>query len=75
LSKSRHVQKGYKFGIRVKTTIEEAIALDIENGNTLWQDAIKKLVECGVPIAFEIQEDGNPPPGYKHAQSMMIFDI
>jgi hypothetical protein len=36
LSKTRHVRNGYKFGICVPNTIEEAIALDIENNNTLW---------------------------------------
>jgi Reverse transcriptase (RNA-dependent DNA polymerase) len=29
----------------------------------------------GVSIAFEIREDGKPPPGFQHVQLMMIFDI
>jgi hypothetical protein len=74
LSKSRHIRKGYKFGIRVPNSIEEAIALDIENGNTLWQDAIMKEAN-GVRTAFEVKEDGKPPPGFSHVQLMMIFDI
>jgi hypothetical protein len=74
LSKSRHIRKGYKFGIRVPNSIEEAIALDIENGNTLWQDAIMKEAN-GVRIAFEVKNDGKPPPGFSHVQLMMIFDI
>jgi hypothetical protein len=62
LSKTRHVRKGYKFGIRIPTTIEEALMLDKENGNTLWYDAIMK--ESGnVRIAFDIKVDGKPPPG------------
>jgi hypothetical protein len=40
LSKTRHVRKGYKFGIRIPTIIEEALMLDKENGNTFWYDAI-----------------------------------
>jgi hypothetical protein len=57
LSKTRHVRKGYKIGIWIPNTIEEAIALDVANGNTLWQDAIMKEAN-GVSIAFEIREDG-----------------
>jgi hypothetical protein len=74
LSKLRHIRKGYKFGIRLPNSIEEALALDKENGNTLWEDAIMKEVE-GVRIAFEAKEDGKPPPGYKEVKLMMIFDI
>jgi hypothetical protein len=74
MSESIHISKGYKFGIMIPNTIEEAIALDIENGNTFWQDAIKKEAG-GVCIAFEIQEDGKPPLGFKHVQLMMIIDI
>jgi hypothetical protein len=29
----------------------------------------------GVRIAFEVEEDGKPPPGFKHVQLMIIFDI
>jgi hypothetical protein len=74
MSKTRHAKKGYKFGIRIPNTIEEAIAFEIENGNTLCQDAIKKEAG-GVQIAFETQGNGKPPPGFKHVQLMMIFDI
>jgi hypothetical protein len=50
------------------------LTLDKENGNTLWYDAIMK--ESGnVRIAFELQEDGKPPPGYHHVSLMMIFDV
>ena len=31
-----------KFGVKVPTTVEEAMMFDAENGNTLWQDAINK---------------------------------
>jgi hypothetical protein len=35
----------YKFGIQVPRNIREAIRLDKENGNTLWQDAIREEIE------------------------------
>jgi hypothetical protein len=36
LSKLQHIRKGYKFGIRIPTTIEESLMFDAENNNTLW---------------------------------------
>jgi hypothetical protein len=36
----RHIRQGYKFGIRVPRTVEEALGFDKENANTLWYDAI-----------------------------------
>ena len=75
MSKSRHVRRGYKFGIRVPTSVEEALQLDKENGNTLWFDAIMKEMS-NVRIAFELIDSGSkPPPGYKKVDLMMIFDI
>ena len=35
-------KKTHKFGIRVPTSVAEAKAIDDENGNTLWQDALAK---------------------------------
>ena len=32
----------YKFGVRIPRNVKEAIRLDVENGNTYWQDAMKK---------------------------------
>jgi Reverse transcriptase (RNA-dependent DNA polymerase) len=71
----RHIRQGYKFGIRIPRTVEEALAFDAENGNTLWHDAILK--ETGnVRIAFNVLEPGEePPPGYKLIPLRMIFDI
>jgi hypothetical protein len=71
----RHISQGYKFGIRIPRTVEEALEFDKENGNTLWYDAIVK--ETGnVRIAFDVLEPGvEPPPGYKLIPLRMVFDI
>jgi hypothetical protein len=60
--------------IRLPNSIKEALALDRDNGNHLWDDAIMKE-GSGVRIAFKPKEDGKPPPGYKEAKLMIIFDI
>ena len=75
-SQRRHLRSGYKFGIKMPSTVEEALALDAENKNTLWYDAIQK--EMGnVKVAFEVlaANTGQPPPGYKRIPCRMIFDI
>ena len=35
----------YKFGVRIPRNYKEAIELDKANGNTLWQDALKKEMD------------------------------
>lgn len=39
---SQYHKRTHKFGIRLPKTIKEALQLDQENSNTLWQDAIAK---------------------------------
>ena len=40
--KKKYWRTTQKFGIRLPKSCDEAIQLDKENGNTLWQDAMKK---------------------------------
>ncbi len=61
LSQKRHSVMGYKFGIRVPCTIEEALKLDEENGNDLWRKAIQCEMEK-VHVAFQLLERGAAPP-------------
>ncbi|KAI2493823.1 Reverse transcriptase (RNA-dependent DNA polymerase) [Fragilaria crotonensis] len=39
---SRYHKRTHKFGLEVPKTYEDCIRIDRENGNTLWQDAIRK---------------------------------
>ena len=53
----------------------EAIALDRTNGNTLWQDAIKKEMDA-CKIAFKVlNPDEQVPPGYQQINCHMIFTV
>jgi hypothetical protein len=69
--------KKYKFGIKVPSTVMEALALDKQNGNTLWQDAIKK--EIGALLDYEVFQfmDTNykVPSDYQYIPLLMKFDI
>ena len=74
--KATYVRKGrMKFGIDVPGTVEQALALDTANGNTLWFDAINKEM-VNSRIAFNLLERGErPPPGFKEITCHLIFDI
>jgi hypothetical protein len=75
MSRTKHTRKGYKFGIQIPTTVDEALAIDEENKNHYWYDAIMKEMK-NVRIAFEaVPSGGKPPPGYKYVDLMMIFDV
>ena len=65
----------FLYGIRVPKSVREAVAIDKENNNTLWQEAIE-LEMKNVKVAFELCET-NPKDlvGYKHVGTHMIFDI
>jgi hypothetical protein len=73
--KSRYHKRTHKFGIEVPKTVERALQIDKENGNTLWADAIAKEMK-NVGIAFKVLEDDTKVPvGYEFMQCHIIFDI
>ena len=80
--KAKYWRTTYKFGIRVPKYVNEALAIDKENGNTLWYNAIQKKKE-NVCVAFEAWEEGSLDDsrrgqklvGYQEIHCHMIFDI
>ena len=72
---TRNIKKSHKFVIELHKTVEQALALDAKNGNTLWANAISKEME-NVRVAFEVLPDGKPVPvGHHFVQCHMVFDI
>ena len=72
---ARVTKATHKYGIRVPQSVKEALAIDKENGNTLWQDAIAKEMS-NVMVAFDIlEENQNLPPGYTKASGHIIFEV
>ncbi len=64
-----------KYGVEVPNNVEEAIALDEKNNNTLWVDAIKKEM-LNSKIAFQLLGEGEPPPpGWKKITCHLVFDV
>ena len=58
---TRYLKRSHKFGIELPKTVEEALTLDANDGNTLWADAISKEME-NVRVAFEVLPDGKSVP-------------
>ena len=54
---TRYLKKSHMFGIELPKTVEEALALDVKNGNMLWADTISKEMENN-RLAFEVLSDG-----------------
>lgn len=49
--------------------------LDKENGNSVWQDAIRKE-RAKVRVAFQTLGDGeSPPPTFQEIRCHLIFDV
>jgi len=73
--KTRYWQRTHKFGTCPPKTIQEALKLDEENGNTLWHNAIQKELK-NVQVAFKfLDDDDSVPVGYKQIPCHIIFDI
>ena len=63
----------HKIGIKVPKTVEEAMALDKENGTDLWWKAIQKEMSAA-KVAFKIlDEDERPPIGSQYMKCHMVF--
>jgi len=72
--KTKYWSKTHKYGIRIPKSVKEALAIDRENGETLWADAVAQEMK-NVMIAFEEYEGEGLPPGYKKIDCHMIFDV
>ena len=73
--KSKYWQRTHKYGVRIPKSIEEAIDIDKENGNTLWQDAVKEEMTNN-RIAFErYNGEIKDLVGYEQITGHIIFDV
>jgi hypothetical protein len=72
---TQYLKRTHKFGIEIPETVQEALALDKKNGNTLWADTISKEIK-NVQVAFKILPDGQPARiGHQKIPCHMVFDI
>jgi Reverse transcriptase (RNA-dependent DNA polymerase) len=73
--KTRYLRKEQKFGIDLPKTVNDALRLDQENNNTLWQDAIKKEMNVILPAVKILDEGAASPIGYQQIPCHIVFDI
>ena len=73
--KSKYWERSTKYGIRIPKSVKEAKRVDLENGNTLWQDAIKK--EMGAIMGALEEHKGDPKCliGFQEITGHLIFDV
>ena len=74
--KSKYWLRTHKYGIQIPKSVSEAERLDVENGDTLWMDAIRKEM-ANVRPAFELWEKPRDqlPVGYQEIKCHMVFDV
>ena len=71
---TRYIKKNHKFGMELPKNMEQALAPDAKNGNTLLADAVSKEMEK-VRVAFEVLPDRKPVPiGSQFVQCHVVFD-
>jgi hypothetical protein len=71
----RYWKRTHKCGIRVPKSIQEAYAMDEENGVHCWAESIQREMN-NVRVAFKILKDGiEIPPGYQFMKCHLIFDM
>ena len=67
----------YKFGVRIPRTLKEAYELDKLNGNTYWEDAIKR--EVGLLVdeysTFRKTTDDDNLKEYQCIKLIWVFDV
>ena len=68
--KSKYWERTHKFGICIPKSIKEAIEIDKQNGNTLWQDAIAEEM-AKVRVAFELYEVYSPQSSSRDVRSFL----
>jgi hypothetical protein len=72
----KYWQRTHKFGIRLPKTVAEAQAIDTENGDALWWDAIVNEMR-NVQPAFEKWEasEKDLPVRYQKIGCHLVFDV
>ena len=73
--KARIRKTTQKYGIEIPTSVNHAMVIDEQNGNTLWKDALaKEMTEVGV--AFEVLNEGrHAPVGWRKTTGHLIWDV
>ena len=65
----------HKYGIEIPRDVEHTHEIDSRNGNTMWNDALKKEM-YNVGVAFEILDEGaHAPHGWRRVTEHLVWDV
>ena len=77
--KSARRDNKVKFGIPVPNNVKQALAIDTQNKDGMWREAIKKemgqLIDYNVFKDMGLMRNAKLPPGYKIIRANTIFDV
>jgi Reverse transcriptase (RNA-dependent DNA polymerase) len=73
--KSKYWEKTHKYGIRIPKLVKEAIAIDKENGDTMWMDAIRKEMTAIRGAMEEHDGDVRNLVGFQLITGHIVFDV
>jgi hypothetical protein len=74
-TKTSYWQKTHKYGLEIPKNYNDCVRIDHQNGNTLWQESVKKEMKTVRP-AFEVYEgDIRDLIGYQGIACHLIFDV
>jgi hypothetical protein len=73
--KTKYWQRTHKFGIRLPKSVAQAQAIDKENGDTLWWDAIVMEMKNVRPAFEKYEKKESDLIGYQKIKCHFVFDI
>ena len=74
--KSYKMSPVYKFGVLVPRNHQQAMEIDLKNGNSLWREAeLRELQQIDEYQTFIDNGNTKPPPPYKKIRVHMVYDV
>ena len=73
--KSKYWERTHKYGIQIPKSVKEAILINRENGNCMWQDAVELKMKNNRVAFEEYNDDVSKLIGYKCITAHMVFDV
>ena len=72
-----HSKPKFKYGIEIPRNHDDILQIDQVNGNTLWQDALKKEMDCMMQykVFKDIGAGASVPDGYKNIRVHFVYDV
>ena len=74
-TKTNYWQTTHKYGLEIPRNFQDCVRIDLENNNTLWQDATKAEMKVARP-AFELHDGAvTDLIGYQKIRCHLVYDV